>query len=204
MNKNILLVGIVTLVSACSTVQETDKPDAATARLNRSIVQMPVERNRGEFFFCDRGDTQCPARSTKVLAVPKKVDQPVATAPVLEKLEATPANKTYKVHFRWGWAKLDAGGKKELRQILAEIDSSSVKEIVIEGRTDPTGSLAFNKRLAINRANVVRKEFVDFGVSPKLIVAKQQIPCCDGNLKAPPSVMREMRRSDIEITIRQK
>ena len=117
---------------------------------------------------------------------------------------SSPVTKTYKVHFRWGWGHLDSNGKQELLAILSSLDKSTVKEVVIEGRTDPTGSLAFNKRLAKKRASVVRKEFVDFGISPEFIVAKPQKPCCDGDLKASSSEMREKRRSDIEITIRQK
>ena len=202
MNKATLVLSAAVILSACSTVPEATKVDPNSARLNRAIVQVPVDRNRGEFFFCDKGDTQCPGRTTKIMSVPKKVEQP---SPVVEApLQIEPLVKVYKVHFRWGWAKLDAIGKRELASIFSSIDKSSLKEIVIEGRTDPTGSLAFNKRLAKSRAAVVRKEFVDFGVSPEFIVARPQTPCCDGDLRASAGEMREKRRSDIEITIRQK
>lgn len=201
MNKAVVLVlGSISL-AACSTLPESAKPDPNAARFNRSIVQVPVERNRGEFFFCDKADTQCPGRTTKILSIPKK---PEAPAIVESQVISAPVSKTYKVHFRWGWAHLDSNGKQELLAILSSLDKTTVKEVVIEGRTDPTGSLAFNKRLAKNRANVVRKEFVDFGISPDFIVAKPQKPCCDGDLKASSAEMREKRRSDIEITIRQK
>lgn len=201
MNKALVLVAGSVCVAACTSLPEPTKPDPNAARLNRSIVQVPVERNRGEFFFCDKADTQCPGRTTKVLSIPKKAEAPAIVEP---QPISSPVTKTYKVHFRWGWGHLDSSGKQELLAILSSLDKSTVKEVVIEGRTDPTGSLAFNKRLAKKRASVVRKEFVDFGISPEFIVAKPQKPCCDGDLKASSSEMREKRRSDIEITIRQK
>lgn len=62
-------------------------------------------------------------------------------------------------------------GKSELQNLAARINSkgASVKDIDVIGHTDSVGSDAYNQRLSVRRAAVVRNYLVRQGVDPRLI-----------------------------------
>lgn len=77
----------------------------------------------------------------------------------------------------------------------------NLKMIEISGRTDPTGSLRYNQRLALRRAETVKAALVLAGYSASEIQTRAETPCCDGPLNASAKVMQQLRRADIQITI---
>lgn len=71
------------------------------------------------------------------------------------------------VFFKYDSAQLGDQAKERLQQIAtcATTGAAKGKDLVIVGRTDPTGSDQYNKRLGMSRAESVAKYLRDLGVS---------------------------------------
>ena len=194
MNKAILSLIAMTAVAGCAT---TDVPveDAAERQAKLGVTQVGQKQN-ADFVFCAEGK-DCPKRTPKYLPVPKPEPKPVAS------IESQKPS-SFKVHFRWGSSTLDKSGRGELDQVVGSGLVKSAKSITVAGRTDPTGSRSFNEKLALKRASTVKAALVMAGVPENIIKAEAQAPCCDGDKKAAPAEMRELRRTDITITITTK
>ena len=201
-DKRILCV-LAVVIAACSSIEEKDTEPTPTpiASAKVAVTQVGFGQN-ADHVFCVEG--KCPERTTK--RIPAKRSEPADMKPSVEKqvpaLKADP--QRYKVHFRWGWSSLDDQGKRELQAVLDTGALKKATEVVVAGRTDPTGSKAANKRLAAKRADTVKAALVKAGVPADIIRAVSQKPCCDGDMHAADSVMHELRRTDIEITIATK
>lgn len=70
----------------------------------------------------------------------------------------------HSVHFDLGSAKLDAADKAALDEAAAYLRQHRGMDIVLEGHTDKTGSRAFNRELAWDRAQTVERYLLDHGV----------------------------------------
>ena len=189
MNKLISIAAGISLISGCATQQPVDVQPSDP---KLSVTQAGRGQN-SNYVFCEEG--KCAERTTKVIAVPAvpKEQKPVMTA--------LPSPEKYTVHFRWAWANLDKAGEKELSSVVSSIASKPVKQIEVAGRTDPTGSKAYNSKLAKRRAETIKSALVKAGISPAVIHTSIQNPCCDGDLTASRREMRQLRRTDIAITI---
>lgn len=152
-----------------------------------AVVQVGTGQN-AELVFCEGG--HCPRRTTKHLPSPAPTRAPVAPLP--------PADP-YQVHFRWGWGHLDTAGRREVEAVLQTGAPQRASSIIVAGRTDPTGSLTYNKRLAQQRAETVKAAFVAAGIPANKITAVAQDPCCNGDLRASQKAMQALRRTDISI-----
>jgi outer membrane protein OmpA-like peptidoglycan-associated protein len=108
----------------------------------------------------------CPTRTPKTLA-PETPSQPIhraATATPAESVApatvapvpaTTPEiSRTVAVHFGLGSAKLSSAARLQLNRAMG--DPLHVRRVTITGRTDISGSLAFNESLALARAITVR------------------------------------------------
>ena len=195
MNKSLLCVAAL-MLGACATsdAEKATSAGANTAPSKLGVVQVGTQQN-AEHVFCDSGN--CPQRT------PKYLPQPAAKPQV--KAEASkPVQTHFKVHFRWGWSQLDSEGRKEVEAVASSGVLKNAKRVEIAGRTDPTGSRKYNEKLAIRRAETVKAALVLAGVPAEVITAAAQQPCCDGDKNAAPAAMRELRRTDIDITITTK
>lgn len=190
-----LLVASIGLFSGCA--NQTPHETVSSAPIMLAVTQTGKGQN-ATHVFCEDG--LCPARTQKVISVPPPAQKPLTT-PVVQ---APVKSETFKVHFRWSWAKLDESGEKELRSVVANIKDKQVKMIEVAGRTDPTGSRKYNEKLALRRAETIKTSLVKAGVSASIIKTSAQKPCCDGSLSSSPKVMQQLRRTDIEITITTK
>lgn len=177
------------LLSGCAS-----QPQGAAQSGSGKLTVTQVGRGQNaNHVFCEEG--RCDERTPKVVAVPAVQKQAPAPQKVL------PAPEKFSVHFRWSWAKLDANGQKELGAVVSRIAGKPVKSIEVAGRTDPTGSKAYNKKLAKRRAETVKAALVKAGFPASVIHTNIQTPCCDGDLSASRAQMQPLRRTDIEITI---
>ena len=61
---------------------------------------------------------------------------------------------------------LKPDGKKALDDLVANIQGMNVEVIIAEGHTDSIGTDQYNEKLAIRRAESVKKYLVDKGVDP--------------------------------------
>jgi outer membrane protein OmpA-like peptidoglycan-associated protein len=71
--------------------------------------------------------------------------------------------------FEPGKATLTPGGSLKLTQIASTLKAIPIREIIVEGHTDSTGSPDFNMQLSIARAETVRMHLISAGVGPELI-----------------------------------
>lgn len=196
---NFLICASVLILTACASTPDSES-DAPLGKV--AVVQVGTKQNT-ELVFCETD--KCPGRTPKYLpAAPKKVQLPVVPKPVAPVVVPAPKQTHFKVHFRWGSGKLDAAGRKELEKVKASGLLNDAKAIVVAGRTDPTGSIKFNKKLALERAESVKAALVKSGFPSNRITAEAQAPCCDGDLRASKEAMQELRRTDIDITITTK
>jgi len=138
------------------------------------------------FVLCD----DCPTHTRKVLApapAPLRLAEPSNTAHL--------SRQTRSIHFPLASSRLTKEGRRALdamRPLLLE-----AKSITITGHTDRVGKLAFNRRLAMRRAQTVRQALLDMGV-PKERIVRVDARCC---IEDPPPVNPPARRSDVEMLI---
>lgn len=196
MNKSLVSVSLALILSACASTPDSDR-QAPGGKLG--VAQVGTQQN-AELVFCK--SENCPQRTPKRL--PPPAPQVVAVAQAAVAVKEEPKQVHFKVHFRWGWSRLDTDGRKEAEAVVASGLLKDAKHIEVAGRTDPTGPRKFNEKLAVRRAETVKAVLVMAGIPADRIAAVAQTPCCDGSLAASKAAMRELRRTDIEITVTTK
>ena len=197
MNKTLIAASLAMVVSACASVPESER-QAPAGKLG--VTQVGTQQN-AELVFCK--SENCPQRTPKRLPPPPAA-QIVTVSQAAVAVKEEPKQVHFKVHFRWGWSRLDADGRKEAEAVVASGLLKDAKHIEVAGRTDPTGPRKFNEKLAVRRAETVKAVLVMAGIPADRIAAVAQDPCCDGSLAASKAAMRELRRTDIEITVTTK
>lgn len=188
----ISLLAFTSLLLGCSSPHPVKSTEAEStgSQIKLAIVQEGTSQ-RAEHVFCEYGT--CPQRTQKIIALPVPKSGPTIQSP---------KTATYSIHFRWGWSRLDEDGTKELEKAVVGLRSlQNVKMIEISGRTDPTGSLRYNQRLALRRAETVKAALVLAGYSAAAIHTRAEKPCCDGDINASKQHMQQLRRADIQIII---
>ena len=89
--------------------------------------------------------------------------------PTLDALPGKPT--TYVLHFLEGNDQLTSESKTELDKVFAELKRRPLPDIVVIGHTDSVGSLAYNDRLSLARAERLREMMVALGIPPERIQA---------------------------------
>lgn len=202
MTSKSFLCGVLPLwLVACAVVPKTPEPKLTVTHVGSG--------SGGEHVFCET--SKCPQPTPKYFPapLPQVVTQPRATPPVVippaVNAESASQPERFKVHFRWGWSRLDEAGRKELQAVLGTSGLKTAAHIEVAGRTDPTGSRKLNEKLALRRAETVKAALIKAGIPAERIAAVAQAPCCDGNKQHPDSsAMRDLRRTDLDITIKTK
>jgi len=82
--------------------------------------------------------------------------------PTLAALPGKPAS--FLLHFLEGRDELTPDSKAELDKILAELKRRPLPDIAVIGHTDAVGTLAYNDKLSLARAERVRDMFVQMGI----------------------------------------
>jgi len=73
--------------------------------------------------------------------------------------------KSFLLYFLEGTDEFTPESRIELDKMLAELRQSSAPDVVVIGHTDRVGSLQFNDRLSLQRAERVRVELVKLGIA---------------------------------------
>jgi len=84
--------------------------------------------------------------------------------PTLAALPSKPAS--FLLYFRKGEDELTAESKKEIEKMFVELAKRPAAEIAVIGHTDTVGSIKFNDKLSLQRANRVRQLLITRGVPP--------------------------------------
>jgi OmpA-OmpF porin, OOP family len=95
---------------------------------------------------------------------------PVAASPPPPPPAPPPPPTTFSVYFDDNSSRLDPGGREILRFAANAYKAGAPGAIQVTGYADPAGSVGYNQRLSMRRANVVRAELVRDGVPRNLIV----------------------------------
>lgn len=82
-----------------------------------------------------------------------------------------PARRSYMVHFEIGSDRLTPDSAARLKDILAEVATLPVPEVVVVGHTDTVGAEGLNDGLSMQRARRVRERLIEGGLDPRRIEA---------------------------------
>jgi outer membrane protein OmpA-like peptidoglycan-associated protein len=118
--------------------------------------------------------------------------------PTLAALPGKPAS--FVLHFLEGRDELTPESKAELDKVFAELKRRPLPDIVVIGHTDTVGTLAYNDRLSLARAERVREMFVAMGIPGSRIQAagrgkRELLVPTDDNVS-------EVRNRRVEINVR--
>jgi len=83
-------------------------------------------------------------------------------------------NAKYIVFFDFDKSNLNAGANSILDAAAEEAKSRNLNAVLVVGHTDTSGSNAYNERLSMKRANVVRDALAQRGVNSSLIMANNR------------------------------
>jgi outer membrane protein OmpA-like peptidoglycan-associated protein len=89
-----------------------------------------------------------------------------------ETLAALPGNPTsFTLYFLEGKDELTPDSKVELGKVLAELKRRPLPDIVVIGHTDSVGSLSYNDKLSLARAERMREMIIALGIPAERIQA---------------------------------
>jgi outer membrane protein OmpA-like peptidoglycan-associated protein len=181
---------VAAVLAGCALEKPREEPmpvwEAAQAARDRTFV------------FCE--GQNCPPRTVKTITQPAKTSSTDSG-----KSKAAPApqeDARFVVHFPWGSSQLDALARNEMDVITNSEAFRMASEILVAGRTDPSGQHAFNQKLAIRRAETVKAELIAAGVKAESVRATAQDPCCSGETPNDRRPSRALRRADVNITLK--
>ena len=134
--------------------------------------------------------SDCPAPTRKVLAAPpppiRLAEAPKPKPPLPPRQE----HITRAVNFPFASARLTTQARQELEALKAQLPEA--RTITLTGNTDRVGTPAFNRRLAVRRAETVKQALLGLGVPPEHI-ARVEARCC---VDDPPRINPSARRAD--------
>jgi outer membrane protein OmpA-like peptidoglycan-associated protein len=192
--QSLVLFVMAATLGGCASMQ-SQEPSTATAQppapQEKIVVGQGTVRGYEEYIACLEGQA-CNKPSDKYLPAAKS--KPSNTGAAL------PVGTFHRVHFEWSKSAITASERARLASFAAH-RVRSVKEIVIRGGTDPTGTEAFNFKLAQRRADAVKRELIRLGVPASHIKAVRHSPCCEQPPNSGPMTNQDLRRADIEIEI---
>ncbi len=107
---------------------------------------------------------------------------------------------TFLLYFLEGKDELTAESKVELEKVFAELKRRPLPDIVVIGHTDTMGSLPFNDRLSLARAERLREMMIELGIPAERITAagrgKREL------LVPTDDMVAEARNRRVEINVR--
>lgn len=154
------------LAASCTSLRHAESPDHASATHMSAPAQLAQLDFGHQAVFARCIPPACPTRTPKTLAsetadppldnaAPNTPTESVAPEPAAQNpMPPAETLRTVTVQFDFGSAKLNPAALDELNAAIADLPL--VPSITIAGRTDSTGSLAFNETLALARAVAVR------------------------------------------------
>lgn len=87
-------------------------------------------------------------------------------------LDAMPGKPaTFMLHFLEGKDELTPESKSEMENVFGELKRRPLPDIMVIGHTDTVGTLAFNDRLSLARAERLREMMIGLGIPPERIAA---------------------------------
>ena len=138
----------------------------------------------------------------------KEPPKPVVKAPP-EKLLPQKINFSADALFDFDKAELKPDGKAMLDELTRLLQGAKYEVILAIGHTDRIGTVQYNQRLSVRRAETVKKYLVDKGIEPNRVYAEgkgksqpltKPGECTVKNRKALIACLQPDRRVDVEVT----
>lgn len=181
-----VFIGVVALFPALTIAQVNSKNQGYLVDQNFSVVTSPTTG------LCWRTSDWTPARAAAAEAgkicdpdlVPKPAPAPVAAAPKPAPKPApapTPKaappkpqqiNLLADALFDFDKAALKPEGKAMLDEVARTLQGAKYEVILAVGHTDRIGTVKYNLRLSVRRAEAVKKYLVEKGIEPNRIYAE--------------------------------
>ncbi len=185
-NLGVMGLGALTLSACVAPVQKSNLNQRTVWR----IEQNPV----GKFTYCQTG-LDCPERTEKTIRQRRVEPQPTVLPEFDQKKVVA------QVYFAFGKGTVTGRSKTILAQALPKMKSA--KKLILRGWTDPVGGVnsPVNRKLALLRAEGVKRWLVANGVDASIIAIEAYPPCCNNPLataKSPDTVRSKMRTVTIE------
>jgi OOP family OmpA-OmpF porin len=160
--------------------------------------------------LCDKDLAPKPAAAAPAPApAPKKEAPPAAVKPEPAKLLPQKINFSADALFDFDKTDLKPEGRAMLDDLTRELQGAKYEVILAIGHTDRTGSLKYNQKLSVKRAEAVKSYLVGKGIEPNRIYAEgkgktQPVTkagdCKSGNRKALIACLQPDRRVDVEVS----
>jgi outer membrane protein OmpA-like peptidoglycan-associated protein len=131
---------------------------------------------------------------------------PVALQGAQLKLDRSLDSLKYAVYFEYASANLNPTGKAALEYLQADAKAAEAIEVI--GRADPSGNASKNEKLAIARADSVRKELLKYGVQPKTVKVKSFVALAHADGRSaykqnlPSDLSAASRRADVDMLVK--
>ena len=138
----------------------------------------------------------------------KEPPKPVVKAPP-EKLLPQKINFSADALFDFDKAELKPDGKAMLDELTRLLQGANYEVILAIGHADRIGTVQYNQRLSVRRAETVKKYLVDKGIEPNRVYAEgkgksqpltKPGECTVKNRKALIACLQPDRRVDVEVT----
>ena len=128
-----------------------------------------VVRKDGEARVIDTayGAQRIEANGSVVPARLTEAEVRASFGPTLAALPGKPAS--FMLYFLEGKDELTVESKAELDKVFGELKRRPLPDILVIGHTDTVGSLGFNDRLSLQRAERLREMMVGLGIAPERI-----------------------------------
>jgi outer membrane protein OmpA-like peptidoglycan-associated protein len=160
------------LLAACATPPKAVAPElfAVLPNANGHVGAIVVHRG-GEARVIDTayGAQRIDPTGAVVAAKLSEAEVREAFGPTLESLPGKPAS--FVLYFLEGRDELTVESKAELEKVFAELKRRPLPDIVVIGHTDTVGSLPFNDKLSLARAERLREMLESLGISGDRISA---------------------------------
>jgi outer membrane protein OmpA-like peptidoglycan-associated protein len=155
--------------------RETERAIEQAAR-DRDAIQLEASRRRTDSAQAQATTAQMQATTAQMQAEQER-QRADALAARLRDLQATQTQRGLVVTFSdvlfdVGRAELRSGALARVEQLAAVMREYPERNVLVEGFTDSTGSLATNQDLSERRAMSVRQALVARGIDPRRIVSR--------------------------------
>ncbi len=185
-----LVIASALLLGACATggTPPSGTPNAYVTDTRNAIVKDPFNLCWRTGFWtpalanceCDKNllpKERCEPPAPRVAppapapAAPAPAPKPVPPKPTTEKVTLSAD-----VLFDFDKAVLRPDGTKALDDLAARAKATTLEVIIAIGHTDPIGSLAYNQKLSVRRAEAVKAYLVSKGIEPNRIYTEGKGP----------------------------